>query len=144
MDKKQKISWGVSFGSLALVAGMTSYLGVSTSNNQVPANQESTLQQDQNGAPSQQRQDRFGYQSGQSEDSSDYSQSQQGQDSFGFNSRHGRGHFGGEDSGQLNGDSGAPNSESGYFPYNGNENQFSSQAPEFGHEGGFDTTTGGT
>lgn len=33
MDKKQGISWGVSFGSIALVAGMVSYLGLSNSNN---------------------------------------------------------------------------------------------------------------
>ncbi|WP_066063317.1 hypothetical protein [Neobacillus soli] len=42
MDKKQRISWGVSFGSLALVAGMVSYLGLSNSgnaNNQMSFNQ---------------------------------------------------------------------------------------------------------
>ncbi|AZU63663.1 hypothetical protein [Neobacillus mesonae] len=42
MNKKQKISWGVSFGSIALVAGMVSYLGLSngnTNNKQMDTNQ---------------------------------------------------------------------------------------------------------
>ena len=42
MDKKQKISWSVSFGSLALVAGMVSYLGLSNgdqANNSLALNQ---------------------------------------------------------------------------------------------------------
>lgn len=39
MDKKQRISWGVSFGSIALVAGMVSYLGLTNGfkSNNAPA-----------------------------------------------------------------------------------------------------------
>lgn len=32
MDKKQFINWGVSFGSLALLSGIMSYLGLSSAN----------------------------------------------------------------------------------------------------------------
>lgn len=38
MDKKKFTSWGVSFGSLALVAGMVSYLGLTTANKTANAN----------------------------------------------------------------------------------------------------------
>jgi hypothetical protein len=38
LDKKKFTSWGVSFGSLALVAGMVSYLGLTTANKTANAN----------------------------------------------------------------------------------------------------------
>lgn len=141
MNKKQKISWGVSFGSLALVAGMTSYLGFSTGSNQEAA---PIQQQSGNGAPSQQGQNQYGFQSGQGQDSFNSSESQSGQDSFGYGSRHDRGRYGSEDSGQIYEGDDSSTSDNGFSPYNGSENQFSNQAPNFGHEGGFDTTTGGT
>lgn len=54
MDKKQRISWGVSFGSLTLVAGMVSYLGLSNGDKTNPvasgqnptSSNNSNLQQD--------------------------------------------------------------------------------------------------
>ncbi|MDQ0196935.1 hypothetical protein [Neobacillus ginsengisoli] len=45
MNKKQRISWGVSFSSLALVAGMVSYLGLTNgdkTSNQITARQNSS------------------------------------------------------------------------------------------------------
>jgi hypothetical protein len=65
MDKKQKISWGVSFGSLALVAGMVSFLGLSNgdqASNQVALTQgqssnNNSNQQSQDGFNTQQRTD---------------------------------------------------------------------------------------
>ncbi|MCH6265830.1 hypothetical protein [Neobacillus citreus] len=139
MDKKQKISWGVSFGSLALVAGMMSYLGFSNGSNLFTANQGAAAQQ-QDGSGNQPQQ--FGSQSGQGEDSFG-SQSQDGQGSFGF--RHGHDRFGGDYSGQTNGDNGSLDSSSGFSSDDNGQNQFSSNSDSgFGHHGGFDTTTGGT
>jgi hypothetical protein len=68
VDKKQKISWGVSFGSLALVAGMVSYLGLSndgSTNSQMALNQRqqpgsnTNQNQQQGGLNSQQDQQLF-------------------------------------------------------------------------------------
>ncbi|MGG5252606.1 hypothetical protein ACQYAD_03655 [Neobacillus sp. SM06] len=61
MNQKQYTSWGVSFGSLALVAGMVSYLGItngvkpnkSNRSNQVPAtSQQQTSPSQSNGGNS--------------------------------------------------------------------------------------------
>ncbi|MEH7074694.1 hypothetical protein [Neobacillus drentensis] len=136
MDKKQKISWGVSFGSLALVASMVSYLGLSNGNqpnNQVALNQ------------------------GQPENNNSF---QQSQDGFTTQQRpgHGRGFdqsFGGDNSSSFN-----QNDQSNNNNYNGDQfstdddqffgdsnqqGQFSDGGnPGMGHRGGFDTTTGGT
>jgi hypothetical protein len=60
LDKKQKISWGVSFGSLALVAGMVSYLGLSNgdkANNQMSAQNNNFNRQQPNGFSSNNGQD---------------------------------------------------------------------------------------
>ena len=38
MDKKKLTSWGVSFGSLALVAGMVGYLGITNKNTTTASN----------------------------------------------------------------------------------------------------------
>lgn len=50
MDKKQKISWGVSFSSLALVAGMVSYLGLSNNDKTNNHSSQQNRQQSQDGA----------------------------------------------------------------------------------------------
>jgi hypothetical protein len=136
MDKKQRISWGVSFGSLALVAGMVSYLGLSNgdqTNNQVALNQgqspnNNSNQQSQNGSTTQQTPD-----SGQ-----------------GFNQT-----FGGESSAQFNQNDGSENNFDNSDQSSNNTDQFdgsNNQQGQFsdgggrgmGHHGGFDTTTGGT
>ncbi|WP_462411263.1 hypothetical protein [Neobacillus sp. Marseille-QA0830] len=128
MDKKKKISWGVSFGSLALVAGLTSYFGFSNGNQQ-STNQTATQNQGINSDTNQQQQDQFGVQlpeqgnsdanngnnsspfgSSDSEDSSQY----YGSGDQGF----GRGHH------------------QGQFSDGGGQN--------FNNQSGFDTTTGGT
>ncbi|MBT2697652.1 hypothetical protein J7E79_09550 [Bacillus sp. ISL-40] len=108
MDKKQKISWGVSFGSLALVAGMVSFLGLS--NGDQASNQAALTQ-------------------GQSFDGGNSSQYNQNDDS--------NNNFDSSDQYSNNNDQ-----------FNGNSNQqdqFSNGGgPGMGHQGGFDTTTGGT
>ncbi|HEY2421758.1 MAG TPA: hypothetical protein VGI04_10095 [Neobacillus sp.] len=130
MDKKQRISWGVSFGSLALVAGMVSYLGLSNvdkTNNQMTSGQslpfnDNSNQQSQGGFISPNGQDQ-----GQNFDNS----------------------FNGNQSSQfdINGDS-SPNNSDPNHSFSGNsngQNQFSNGSRSFGgHHRGFDTTTGGT
>ncbi|MFP5109708.1 hypothetical protein ACSU6B_23560 [Neobacillus sp. C211] len=130
MDKKQKISWGVSFGSLALVAGMVSYLGLS--NGDQASNQVSLTQ-------------------GQY---SNNNSNQQSQDSFNTQQRpvHGSGFdqsFDDSNSSQYNqNDDSSDQYSNNNDQFNGNSNQqdqFSNGGgPEMGHQGGYDTTTGGT
>ena len=136
MDKKQKISWGVSFGSLALVAGMVSYLGLSNdgqTNNQVAFTQGQTANNNSN---------------------------QQSEDSFTTQQRHGHGRgfdqsMDGDNSSQFNpNDDSNNNFDNSEQPstnndqFNGSSNQqglFSSDGgPGMGQNDGFDTTTGGT
>ncbi|MGG1398615.1 hypothetical protein ABE288_12520 [Bacillus salipaludis] len=119
MDKKQRISWGVSFGSLALVAGMVSYLGLSNGNNNQtavsqnsPANQ-NTNQQVQNNLDSSGNQS-----SGDSNSSSNFS-------------------FDDDQASQYE----QGNSDDSFQQ---NQAQFSGGGHSFGHHDGFDTTTGGT
>ncbi|EKN65999.1 hypothetical protein BABA_17687 [Neobacillus bataviensis LMG 21833] len=116
MDKKQKISWGVSFGSLALVAGMVSYLGLSNgdrSDNQMALNRG----QQPGNNPNQQTQDSFN--------------SQQGQGTGENNDNP----WGGGRSSQFN------QNDQGFGNNFDNGGQSFGQS---GHHRSFDTTTGGT
>lgn len=135
LDKKQRISWGVSFGSLALVAGMVSYLGLTGGGKTNNQNRDQFGQQPQNGVFSQ----------GQMDPNQNFNNNDQ--------------------SSQFNLDDGAPNGNSDdnnqFFcngngddnnqPFFGNGNSDNSQG--FSNNGGgrgsgrhhgFDTTTGGT
>lgn len=126
MDKKQIASWGVSFGSLALVAGMVSYLGFtngSKSNNtnksnQIPAESQQSGQSDGNSF-------------GQSFNSSPSS-------SFDDGSRS----FNGDDSEFDDESQASDNNSSNFFQSNGDS--FSNRGSFGGHSRHFDTTTGGT
>lgn len=123
MDKKKGISWGVSFGSLALVAGMVSYLGLSNggkTNGQTTANQPLPSNNQQN----QQSQGQLFTQPGDNSSSADSSQ-------FNFNDGSTNNNF--DDNNQFSDN-------------NNGQNQFSNGGPSFrgGHNRGFDTTTGGT
>jgi hypothetical protein len=119
LDKKQRISWGVSFGSLALVAGMVSYLGLSNgdkANNQMAA--------------------------GQNLPSNNNTNNQQSQD--GFNSQLGQDQNQSIDN-SVNGDSSSQIDQNDqFFGNTDGSNQFSNGGPSAGHHHGFDTTTGGT
>ncbi|MEH7083510.1 hypothetical protein V7139_12370 [Neobacillus drentensis] len=127
MDKKQRISWGVSFGSLALVAGLVSYFGI-PNNNQIALNQ------------------------GQTANNNSIQQSQDG-----FSPQGGYGHGHGFDQSTSGGSSQTDGSTNNFNndqpstsndPLYGNSNQqgqFSNGGgPGMGQHGGFDTTTGGT
>lgn len=129
MDKKQRISWGVSFGSLALVAGLVSYFGL-TNNNQAPLNPGQTA---------------------------DNNSIQQSQDGFSTQQRYGHGHGidqsmngdrSSETDGSINNFNNNDQSSTSNDPFYGNSNQqgqFSNEGgPGMGQHGGFDTTTGGT
>ncbi|MFJ7729512.1 hypothetical protein ACIQXV_25750 [Neobacillus sp. NPDC097160] len=131
MDKKQKITWGVSFGSLALVAGMVSYLGLS--NGDKTDNKMTFNQGQQPGInTNQQEQDRYNIQQGQgpgqnSDDSwggDSPSQFNQNDQAFGNDYDNG---------GQS---SGSSNQQQDQFSNGGGRSS--------GHHHGFDTTTGGT
>lgn len=105
MDKKQRISWGVSFGSLALVAGMVSYLGLS---NGEQANNQVALTQGQ---------------------SANNNSNQQSQDSFTLEQRPDRGQgfdhsYSGENSSQFSQNDGSTNDFD-------NSNQFSNSNEQF-------------
>jgi len=133
MDKKQRISWGVSFGSLTLVAGLVSYFGIPNNNqssNQIALNQ------------------------GQAANNNSF---QQSQDGFSTQQRNGHGHgfdqsMSGDSSSETDGSTNNFNyneqPSTGNDPFYGNNNQqgqFSSGGgPGMGQHGGFDTTTGGT
>ena len=123
LDKKQKISWGVSFGSLALVAGMVSYLGLSNgdnNNNQVAINQ---------GQPS------------------NNNSNQQTQDNSNSGQQPEQGSSWGGDSQVNQNDQGTTDNfgSDNQFGNSNGQDQFSNGGgPGFGHHGGFDTTTGGT
>lgn len=112
-------SWGISFISLALVAGMTSYLGLSNKegNNQAKS-------------------------TGQNANQPAFNQNESGQDSFGDSSN---GNAGGFDNGSSFGDQSTDQNSQPFF--NGDhsqqdQNQFSGR--HFSHQNRFDTTTGGT
>ncbi|MFK9091114.1 hypothetical protein [Bacillus salipaludis] len=131
MDKKQKITWGVSFGSLALVAGMVSYLGLSNgdkTDNKMAFNQGQKPGNNTN----QQEQDRYNIQQGQGprQNSNDSwggdspSQFDQNDQAFGNN----------YDTGGQS--SGSNNKQQDQFSNDGGRSS--------GHHHGFDTTTGGT
>jgi hypothetical protein len=127
MDKKQRISWGVSFGSLALVAGMVSYFGLS---NNGQANNQGALTQSQ---------------------TANNQSNLQSQDGFTIQQRpgHGRGFdqsFSGNNSSQSDdsNDQSSTNTDQFYGDSN-QQGQFSNgEGPRMRHQGGFDTTTGGT
>jgi hypothetical protein len=148
LDKKQKFSWGVSFGSIALVAGMVSYFGLSNggaSNNQLAFNQG----QPSNNNANQQLQDAQTPQGPEQR----FDPSFGGDESSQFNSNgqgHGR-HHNFDQADQFSGDSnqfGDNNQSSGnsdQFGESSQSNQFSMDGgPMGGHQGVFDTTTGGT
>ncbi|NRD76180.1 hypothetical protein HPT25_01480 [Bacillus sp. BRMEA1] len=161
MEKKQKISWGVSFGSIALVAGMVSYLGVS---NGYKSNTQTTSQ---DGSNNQIQQPSFGARSNQNDS---FNQSVGGNDdssssSLGGNDGSSSQTIGGNDnssnqndgssqsfqgdgsvqSGQSDGsESNNNNDNNQFFGSNDQQSQFSNGGPSFGHHGGFDSTTGGT
>ena len=123
MDKKQKISWGVSFGSLALVAGMVSYLGLSNgfnTNSKVAINQ---------GQPSNNNSNQ------QTQDSSNFRQQPEQGSSWGGDSQFNQNDQGTADNFDSN----------NQFGNSSGQDQFSNEGGHgFGHHGGFDTTTGGT
>lgn len=117
LDKKQRISWGVSFGSIALVAGMVSYLGLSNgdkTNNQATFSSSNNTNQQQS-----------------NQNTNDTTQS-----------------FFDNNSNNSNGFS--DNNGNSFNNSNGSLNDGSAQQSQdsFGghskHQGGFDTTTGGT
>ncbi|WP_042459833.1 hypothetical protein [Neobacillus dielmonensis] len=122
MDKKKKISWGVSFGSLALVAGLTSYFSFSNGNQQT-ANQTATQNPGINSDTNQQQQDQFGVQV-----------PQQGYGSI----------YNGDDSTQFGSDSQYSSNDGRGFSRGHHQDQFSNGGQNFGNQSGFDTTTGGT
>jgi hypothetical protein len=126
LDKKQKISWGISFGSLALVAGMVSYLGISNGDK---ANNQMTINQGQPSSNISNQQAQNGFDSQQSQDPS-----QNFDNSFGE-----------ENSSQFNqNDSSSNNNFDNTFGNSDQQNQFSNGGRSAGHHHGFDTTTGGT
>jgi hypothetical protein len=135
LDKKSFTSWGVSFGSLALVAGMVSYLGLTAkdttakSNQSQAANQNSTQQVPlQNGDS----QNSFGSSANDNQSSSTFRDDQPTTDNgASFN-------FGDDSSSDNNGQSFFDDDSSQQ-----NNNQTSDRG-SFGHRGQFDTTTGGT
>jgi hypothetical protein len=124
LEKNRFISWGVSFGSLALVAGMMSYLGLSNgdkANNPSSASQNMPFnnQQSQNDANSQ---------SGQL----------QGDANSNSNSV-----FGDDNSSQFGSDN-SGNFDNSNDSFGQNQDPFSNGSQSSGHHRGFDTTTGGT
>lgn len=129
MDKKQKISWGVSFGSLALVAGMVSYLGLSNgdkTNNQMVSNQGFPEENNTNT----QSQDRLGSQ-GVPKQGQGFDDSMSGDNSSQFNQNDQYSNNSFDNGGQD-------------FSDSGQQDQFSRGGRPSGHNRGFDTTTGGT
>lgn len=129
MDKKQRISWGVSFGSLALVAGMVSYLGLANSgnaNNQMSFNQ-GQLPDNNSNLPSE---DGFNSQQGPGPDQG-FDNSTSGENSLQFNQN--------DQASGNNFDNGSGQS----FGNSDQQDQFSNSGGS-GHHHGFDTTTGGT
>lgn len=135
MDKNQRISWGVSFGSLALVAGMVSYLGIANgdkTNNQIALNQGQPSTDNSN----QQSQD--GFNSGQGPVQR-FDNSTGGDNSSQFNQNDGSPSNNSDNSNQFSG----KNDQS--YGNSNQQDQFSNGGGQsFGHHGGFDTTTGGT
>jgi hypothetical protein len=133
LDKKQKILWGVSFGSLALVAGMVSYLGLSNgdqANNSLALNQG----QPSNDNSNQQSQDNFNFQAPE-ESNQGFNHSFRGDRSSQFN-QHDQSS---DTSDQFSGN----NDQS--FDNSNQQDQFSNGgSAEMRRHGGFDTTTGGT
>ncbi|MBV7507314.1 hypothetical protein KW850_18905 [Bacillus sp. sid0103] len=136
MDKKQKISWGVSFGSLALVAGMVSYFGLSTggqTNNKIAFNQgqpanNNSIQPSQDDLSTQQRP---GHGQGFDQSFTDDNSSQFNQNDGSTNNF------------DNNDQSTADNEQ--FYGNSNQQGQFSNGGgPEMGHQGGYDTTTGGT
>ena len=128
MDKKQRISWGVSFGSLALVAGMVSYLGLSNAgktNNQMSVSQ--NLPSSNN---NQQSQGGFNSQLDPNQDQN-FDNSFNGDNSSQFDTNNDSSDNNFNQNDQLSGN-------------NDGSNQFSNGGPSSGHHHGFDTTTGGT
>ncbi|WP_144555202.1 hypothetical protein [Bacillus sp. X1(2014)] len=131
MDKKQRISWGVSFGSLALAAGLVSYFGI-PNNNQIALNQ------------------------GQTANNNSIQPPQQSQDGFSPQERYGHGH--GFDQSTSGGSSQTDGSTNNFnnndqsstttdplYGISNQQGQFSNDGgPGMGQHGGFDTTTGGT
>jgi hypothetical protein len=116
LDKKQFTSWGVSFGSLALVAGMVSYLGLTNKNttisNRTTQSPAASQNLDQQSLPSSNGDDQTTNDNGPTLNLGDGS----------------------------SGDSSQPAIDNGNSSQN--SNQFSVRG--FGHHGRFDTTTGGT
>jgi hypothetical protein len=142
LDKKQFTSWGVSFGSLALVAGMVSYLGLTNKNttisNRTTQSPAASQNLDQQSPPSSNGDDQNSVGSTNDDDQSmtdDGSSSNSGDDQT-TNNNGPTLNFGDGSSG----DSGQPAID------NGNSSQNSNQVSGrgFGHNGRFDTTTGGT
>ncbi|MDP4087423.1 MAG: hypothetical protein Q8934_22935 [Bacillota bacterium] len=129
MDKKRTISWGVSFGSLALVAGMVSFLGLSSGT----SNQNNQLSS-QNNLNSQRR-----YQ----QDFGNSSSSAFGNHDNTFYNNGSSADFGSNDNSFY--DNGSSDNSGNNDPsYNDNGQSFNNNDSSFGHQGGFDTTTGGT
>ena len=128
MDKKRTISWGVSFGSLALVAGMVSFLGLSSGT----ANQNNKFSSQNNANLQRRFQQDFG----------NSSSSAFGNNGNSFDDNGSAADFGGNDNSFY--DNGSSNDFGSNDPsFYDNGQSFNSNG-SFSHHDGFDTTTGGT
>lgn len=126
MDKKKFTSWGVSFGSLALVAGMVSYLGLSAKTVKAnPTLQTPTTSQNAN-QPSQ----TIGGDNSQSSFDDNSSS-----DNSGLNSDNGSSATFGNDT---------QSSDNGLSSNTSPQDNGSFNGGSSGQQQGFDTTTGGT
>lgn len=130
MDKKQFTSWGVSFGSLALVAGMVSYLGLTNKD---------TINKLNKSAPTQAAQN-------QNQDQQSPFQNGNDQSSVGPTDDNGMNSNLGETDGGSSFDDNKSTDDQGQSLFNNDNGQGESQfsGHGFGHHRGFDTTTGGT
>jgi hypothetical protein len=140
LDKKQFTSWGVSFGSLALVAGMVSYLGLTNKNttisNKPNQSQAASQSLDQQSPPIQNGDDQNSIGSSTNNDdhstTDDHSSSSIIGDDQTTNDNGPSINFGDGSTGNTN----QPALDNGSSAQNGNQG--------FGHHGRFDTTTGGS
>lgn len=153
MDKKQFTSWGVSFGSLALVAGMVSYLGLTNkdttnkanSSNQSPDAAQNSIQQ----IPSQSgdSQNSLGNSANDNGTSPSIDDDQATNDN-GASSSTGNDQATTDSGSSINiGDDQSTNNSGQSLFDNGSSQQNSNQSSgrsSFGRHGRFDTTTGGT
>jgi hypothetical protein len=131
LDKKQFTSWGVSFGSLALVAGMVSYLGLAKNttfkSGGTTQSQATSQSIDQQSPSSGDNQNTFG----------DSSADNSGSATFGDDGSTNDG-----SSSLTTGD--GSNANSGQSIFDSGGSQQNTGGGGFGQNGGFATTTGGS